>query len=209
MPAIRDHHHPRLLHDELARDPAFFVDIASIVYRGKGEEPRDLSEQDSKRARVAYDVLDTWHTIPGRHGNTIDSVELGEWLREARRLLAEKNRAAIGDHLIGQLFAASPTGDDGAWPHPVIRDVIEDLGSTEIERGISIRIYNNRGVVTKNLDEGGEQERQLVDEYERWANLVNDKWPRTAAMLRQVASSYQHEATRSDIDVELRDHLDD
>jgi len=209
MPAIRDHHHPRLLHDELARDPAFFVDIASIVYRAKGEEPRDLSEQDSMRARVAYDVLDTWRTIPGRHGNTIDALELGEWLSEARRLLAEKNRAVIGDHLIGQLFAASPTGDDGAWPHPIIRDVIEDLGSTEIERGISIRIYNSRGVVTKNLDEGGEQERQLVDEYERWANLVNDKWPRTAAMLRQVAASYQHEATRSDIDVELRDHLDD
>lgn len=209
MPALSHHHHPRLLHEELAHDPGFFVDLVSIVYRGKNEDPRELSEDESRRARVAYDVIDTWNTLPGRHGDVVDANELQTWVRETRERLAEKNRREIGDFLIGQILAASPIGEDGAWPHPAVRDIIEDLESPAVERGVSARVYNSRGVVTKSLDEGGEQERRLVDQYEGWSAIVKDRWTQTAAMLQQIAGSYRHEAVRSDTEVELRDNLED
>jgi len=62
--------------------------------------------------------------------------------------------------------------------------------------------------VTKSLDEGGEQEPRLVEQYEGWSAIVKDRWTRTAAMLQQIAGSYRHEAVRPDTEVELRGNIE-
>jgi hypothetical protein len=99
-------------------------------------------------------------------------------------------------------------GTDGLWPHEAVRDVIESVESSEIERGLTLHVYNSRGVVSKGLREGGAQERELVTRYSGYADAMKEKWPRTAAMLRQIASFYDSDAARSDTDVELREHLE-
>lgn len=207
MPALRYRHSPRLLHDELARSPAFFVQVLAVAYREANEEPRELTPEETHRARVAHDVLDTWSTIPGLDGDAIDPDVLLAWLDKTRRLLAEQDRAKIGDRVIGQLLAASPPGKDGAWPHPTIRLVIEKLQSEDLERGFRHQVFEDGGFMTKDLDEGGKQERQLVEKYERWASIVNDTSHTTARILRGIADTYRHFASRSDVEVELRQQL--
>jgi len=64
-------------------------------------------------------------------------------IREAREILAGKNRCEIGDFLIGQILAAPPIGEDGAWPHPAVRAVIEDLASPAVEPGVAARVNNS------------------------------------------------------------------
>jgi hypothetical protein len=78
--------------------------------------------------------------------------------------------------------------------------MIEESASTELERGFHVGTYNKRGVTSRGLDEGGEQELRLAQQYNCWADVVADQWPRTAAVLRALASGYRAEAHMHDED---------
>ena len=67
-----------------------------------------------------------------------------------------------------------------------IRDVIEELAAEEIERGIAVSRFNQRGAFSKALYDGGQQERGLASQYRAWAEATSN-WPRTSALLRQIA----------------------
>jgi hypothetical protein len=88
-----------------------------------------------------------------------------------------------------------------------VRDVIEEVGSRELELGFEIRVYNSRGVVSRAITEGGGQERQLVETYQSYADMVKERWPRTASVLRQIADRYALEARRQDMRAELGEDL--
>jgi alpha-L-fucosidase len=96
----------------------------------------------------------------------------------------------------------------GIWPHSAVRDVIEEVASTELEGGIEVGLYNSRGVFWRNSNESGVQERQLAEQYAGFAAAINDRWPRTAAMLRRIANGYRADAHREDQEAELREDLD-
>jgi len=81
--------------------------------------------------------------------------------------------------------------------------VVEQIGSEDLEQGISTGVYNSRGVVSRGS--GGDQERAIADHYGRQAAGVEARWPRTGTMLRKMASGYQHDAHREDLDAEFRE----
>ncbi len=199
---------PKLLHRELVRNPDFFAQIVALVFHAEGEEPREVSEEEQVRARHGYELLDSWRSVPGTADDgTISADTLRDWVQRARAVIAASGREAIGDEKIGRVLSGSPTGLDGAWPHPAVRDVIENVSSTALERGFEVGLYNSRGVVTKHPFEGGVQERQLADRYADFAAAVGDRWPRTAVMLRRIADGYRAEALREDQEAELREDL--
>jgi hypothetical protein len=210
VPLLSNHHlQPRILHGELGRDPAFFVELVTLVYRGKNEEPKEFSKDDQLRARAAHKLLESWHTLPGtRPDGSIDPAALMTWVTDTRAQLAAADRTEIGDLRVGEVLGAGPMGDDGLWPHEAVRAVLEQVESPEIVRGAALEVYNSRGVVSKDLDEGGAQERELVERYRAYARAMEDEWPNTAGLLRDIASFYEHDATRSDTAVELRHHLE-
>jgi LexA DNA binding domain len=213
MPLLTNHDlEPRVLHDELARDPAFFAEMVKIIFRSEDEEEdeaKTFSKADQRRASAAYKLLESWSTLPGRRSDgTIDAAALSMWLAQARSLLAETKRGRVGDRRIGNMLGASPMGDDGLWPHEAVREVIESVESSDLEEGIALHVYNSRGVVSKSLREGGAQERELVTRYREYSHAMTDRWPRTAAMLRQIVAFYEGDAARSDAEVDLRDHLE-
>jgi len=212
VPLLSNHDlEPRVLHGELARDPEFFAQIVSVIYRGKNEDPetKEVSADDHTKARAAYNLLQSWHTLPGsRPDGSVNAAALAEWVKKARTLLQESNRSEIGDLQIGEILGTSPLGDDGLWPHEAVRIVVETVESPEIERGISLQVYNSRGIVSKSLREGGAQERELVRKYTGYADAMNERSPRTAGMLREIARFYESDASSSDTDVELREHLE-
>ncbi len=209
LPLLRFDREPKVLQERLAHDPEFFVELVSLAFRGEGEEPRELAEDEKARARRAWELLQSWRTCPGdRGGGDIDAGALFEWVEPARELLQDKRRGAIGDEIIGQMLSGSPPGPDGAWPHPAVRDLVEKLASDDLERGIAIGRFNSRGVVTKALDKGGTQERALADRYEKDAAAVADLWPRTGALLRRMAESYRADAAREDERAQRRRELE-
>ena len=199
---------PKLLHRELSRNPEFFVEVISYIYKAEDEEKRDLAEYDETRATLAHELLNSWRGCPGRNEDGNFDVEVfRDWITKAREKLSESKRGKIGDILIGHMLAFAPYGSDGAFPHKAVRDLIEEISSPNIEQGLETQIFNNRGVVTKAIAEGGGQERAIADRYSNYAKKVGDQYPRTAAMLRRLADNYLSQARREDLNAELEQDL--
>ncbi len=199
---------PRILHRELSRNPGFFAEIIALVFKAENEEQRELSEEEYNRARLAYELLESWRSVPGlKEDGSVDLDILSRWVDEARKATHAAGRGTVADLRIGQVLASSPKGSDDAWPDVAVRDLIDDLGEEDIERGFEMGVYNSRGTFSRSLTEGGEQERQLSERYKGYADALNDEWPRPAAMLRRIADVYASEARREDVEAELREDL--
>ena len=85
-----------------------------------------------------------------------------------------------------------------------MRDIIEDVGSRELERGVRLGKRNSRGVTSRGVYDGGDQERALAKGFLEWAAITGARWPRTTRLLRELADSYEREARRMDLEAEAR-----
>ncbi len=216
---------PKVLHEELARDPVFFVEVLSLIYRARpGEtetderdeetspapEPEDSQEAQLKAifAKRAWSLLWQWHQMPGvREDGTVEEEYLKDWVARARQLVKEHERSVITLIYIGHALAHSPRDEDGAWPHRAVRDIIEDIANPHLESGFHCQVFNNRGVISRGLTDGGAQERVFVEQFEKDAALIADMWPRTASVLREIAKDYRRHAEREDSASELTQDL--
>jgi hypothetical protein len=208
LPIIKNYGSPKVLHRELSRSPEFFAEVVSLVYKGKHEESREITAEKTARARLGYELLHSWRRCPGlQEDGSLDTKEFSDWVHQSRQLLKERDRQAIGDQTIGGAIVYAPLDPDGSWPHAAVRDVIEKVESDQLETGIEIGVYNSRGVFMKSQTEGGAQEREIAERYQRYANQESDRWPRTAAMLRRIAHRYVSDARREDISAELTEDL--
>jgi hypothetical protein len=189
------------LHMRMANDPAFFVQIVSTVFRpasGK-EDSKPVDEARRRRAANGWDLLRSWNRPPGMvDSGQMDGSALRAWVTEARRLLKESDRLEVGESQIGQALVATPADPDGSWPGEVVRDLLEEIQSEHLESGLSTAVLNGRGITTRGLGEGGAQEMELAGSYRDQADRLADKWPRSAAMLRGLATSYESDARREE-----------
>ncbi|NUU32941.1 helix-turn-helix domain-containing protein [Arthrobacter sp. C9C5] len=200
---LNDDHPFTALYRALGRDSKNFVEMVCALFRAEGEGPRTSSAQEKAYAHRAFSVLRSWRELPGqlRDGH-IDPELLTEWVRSARLAFSDSGRSSIGDEQIGEVLAASPVGTDGVWPVEPVRDLIETIGSHRLETGLHIGKVNRRGVTSRGVFDGGEQERQLESHYREMADSISTKWPRTARVLRGIAEDYRREAQRNDDEAE-------
>lgn len=198
-------------HRLLQQDPEFFAQLVSLIYKrddGKSDQvsKSETLESRKQKSNAAYGILESWRSLPGLvDTGIIDEEKLEHWIEAARKYCIENNRITGCDLQIAFILARSPTDEDGYWPHIAIRNIIERLNSGLIDRHIEIGIYNSRGVTTRSPNEGGRQERELVEKYKQTANALKSKWPRSAAILRSIAKSYEQDAIRHDVDANLRE----
>src|ERR1035438_9534169 len=67
--ARHDHFVPKILHSELSRNPGFFVEVLTAIFRSKNEPKEENEKADpAKQAlwQAAYHLLDSWTGIPGK-----------------------------------------------------------------------------------------------------------------------------------------------
>lgn len=198
------HREPIYLNQVLATQPETFVDLVKVVYRGRDEPRRDLTQSEQDQATHAWSVLHQWKGFPGRREDgSLDPEVMNDWVREARLNLSDTGRSDIGDELIGQAFRTSPVGQDGAWPAEPLRDLVEAIGSRELENGIALGKMNSGGVTWRGVYDGGQQERTLAKQYREWSKSTRASWPRTARILRDLADSFDRLARREDLEAEL------
>ncbi len=201
LPLLGYHHGLQLtLYRMLSETPSLFIQVLCDVYNPSNEEnPRALTAHQKSRAEYGYKLLNEWHRVPGLQKNgEIDQEALVKWVDEARSLAAKENRVEIGDQSIGKIIAHAPQDpNDGAWPHRAVRTVIENVKSDEIEIGIRTERFNMRGAYSKEVYEGGVQERELAKKYRAWVEACSE-WPRTYRLLQSIAKSWEQDAKRED-----------
>ena len=198
------------LHRHLAQDPDFFVSLVEIAYPSASsslDDGREPDEAARQRALGAHRLLHSWPRgtfSPGGDGQQgVDAERLDAWVDMVRRRLEESDRRGIGDTLIGTALAASPPDLDGEWPGIALRNLIERVGSDDLDNGLVIAVCNQRGGTTRSPTEGGGQERELASRYRAQGHRFN-QWPRTAAIFDSLASIYEDEAAVNDRRAEAR-----
>lgn len=198
LPFFRRRKHPLTLHKMLVESPEFFVATICTVFKPANGEAPTLSEQEEKRATAAYELLNGLNVLPGQVDQMVDFATLKAWSDEVRERAAQVDRSAIADSRIGHLLAHAPVDpEDQAWPHKAVRRLIEQLSSDSVEHAVRIERLNMRGVFSKAMGEGGQQERALAEQAKGWARAMPD-FPRTANMLSAVAEMWFREGEAAD-----------
>ena len=197
------------LHKAMAQQPELFVMVLRAQYKpdpesGFVEAPAENNGNAEAMATRAYDLLRSWHVVPGSNGSNVRAAELEGWIEKARRLCQEIGRAYIGDHCIGQMLAHAPAADDGVWPAIAVREVIKITRSHYLDRGVVQGLSNKRGATWRDPSAGGEPEQALAAQYRSWAHSMDLEWPRTSAILEQVARFYDGIGKLRDDDTERR-----
>ena len=187
------------IHSLLAEDPSLFVSVLCDVFKPASGEEAEITKERQAQATAGYRLLSEFHKVPGTKNSEIDPDALKKWVTEVRELAGQKDRSAIADEYIGHALAYAPPDDkDGAWPHRVIRDLIEDVASAKMEHGIAIERVNMRGVTTRGPYDGGDQERAIAAQVRQWSDAAS-AWPRTSRMLKEMAAGWERDAEWHDI----------
>ena len=196
------------LERKLVESPLLFVRVLALLFEREDsdQDPREWRVDDPDRRSAggdaAFRLLRQITRIPGAgDGGSVDVHALSRWVADARRLCREYGRAEIGDEQIGELLSRAPSGEDGSWPCGPVCEVLEKVASPDVGRGFRVGVYNARGVVSRSLDEGGAQERELSARYRAWAERLVFDFPYVANILERIAQSYDREAEREDADV--------
>jgi hypothetical protein len=190
LPLLKHRVSTLALHRLMSKDPVFFVSVLCDVFKPASGDTEEPTAERKSRAPYGYDLLSSLTVVPGL-GDEPSGDELSKWVADVRRVAAEHDRAKFADQFIGQLLAHSPTDPtDHAWPHHIVRDLIEDLKSDEIERGIEVGRSNMGGVHAINPRFPSAFEHHLAGEAREWANVAIE-WPRTAALLNSMAEHWE------------------
>ena len=202
---------PKMLHQQLSSDPEFFAEVIKWIYKPESENAEEADEKmpqefKKQRARLAWELLHTWKSIPGSDSSgKIDYRKLKSWVERARGICKKLDRLKVCDSHIGQVLAHVMPDEDGNWPPENVCKIIDEIESNELDDGFIVGVHNKRGVVVKSPVEGGKQERALAEQYRKYA----DKWailfPRTSAISRKIAEDYESKAKREDKEAERRD----
>jgi len=203
LPLLEFEAEPVALNQILAGSPDFFVKIICDAFAPASGAKESITDDRKLRARLGYQVLQSMRTVPGFSGGMGDLEHLRSWISEVQNLAREADRTVIADQQIGQVLAYAPVdADDGAWPTKKIRDLIEELAAAEIEKGIMISRFNQRGSFRKELYDGGNQERGLAKQYRDWAEAARN-WPRTKTLLERIAEDWDRQDKRADTETRL------
>ncbi len=198
----------KTLHRFMSSRPEFFVEVLSAVFRASSKEASSEYTPTSHEEAVAsqaWRLLESWGLLPGESNGDIDARILRDWVEEAHCLAVQAERGGIGDHYIGKLLSYSPRGADSIWPHVAVRDVIEIMRNSRLENGMLAGVHNRQGVTSRGMLDGGQQERNLAENYTCWADATKLEYPRTSALLREIARSYENHARIFDEQAERHD----
>ncbi len=186
------------LHRVMAEDPTFFASLIHDAFKPHTREVPEPTEAQQATARAAYRLLSEFTAVPGVHDGQIDAEILSAWIEVVRAIAKEDDRSEIADEFIGHLLAYAPPDPDGAWPHRVVRDLIEEVSSTHLETGIDTERFNIAGRPhARALYGGGSRERDIAEQFRDWSKKAG-AWPRTRAMLERIAESWDRFAAMQD-----------
>lgn len=203
-------HKPKVLHEELANSPEFFMEVIKWVYKSdkEGEETEDITDEAKRnRGQNAYQLLNSWKRIPGvSEEGTIDDGFLWDWIDKVRTYAEESGRLTVADLQIGKILAEYPEKEE-PWPPKEICKVIETINTDSIKSGFSSATFNKRGSSSRGAFDGGDIERGHAGYFHRQAAAIKYEFPETAKILTDLAKGYEADAKRMDESAE-RDKLD-
>ena len=194
-PLIGDYREPIVLHRTLAAEPHLFVRLMEIAHRGETM----LGMDRSASFRVAMSALDGWRGCPGMMvDGKLDAAAMRQWVEAARQGLAAAELSDKGDHQIGRLLANSPEDENGMWPLPAVCELIDELGSDNLDEGFIAGTCRGLMSSVRGIYDGGQQEHESAQRYRALSRQIRSTSRHTARLLKKAADRYEDRATEED-----------
>jgi hypothetical protein len=196
---------PKLLHNELSRNPDFFMEVFKWIYQPGSDEKLEtqiegLTEEFIRnRAIQAYDLLHSWKKVPGvdENGN-IDRASLNAWVDKVRNLAIGYGRIETADCFIGQVLAQYIEKPDVLWPPDEICELLERINTDSIKTNFKAATFNKRGSSTRAAFEGGDIERENARYYLHLASKQKNRFPVVTDIFERLARGYEEDAKSMD-----------
>jgi len=170
-------------------DATIYAELISIVLKSDNND-----EPNEKQIRLAESYFDLYYDAkfcPGEIENGIDDSILNKWINTFEDCLNRQNQSKHYYYLLGKLFAYSPIGTDGYYPHESIREIIEKNYGKNMQSGYVSSEINKRGVHTS---DAGESEKQLALRYKENADSIRISSPKTAEIFDVLSNHYLAES---------------
>ncbi len=191
---------PITLEKRLASDPAFFVEVLSLVFRSKKEKNHGnevFDEQRQHLAQNAYKLLSNWKRCPGvQEDGTLNVEAFNEWINETRRITEETGYAEVAQIQIGHVLTYAPEDPGGLWKHEAVAKVLDYRDTGQMRSGFTTELYNKRGV---HGFSHGQEERKLAQQNREKAEALDAKgFTRFATAMREYAEQYNRQADKEE-----------
>lgn len=197
---------PINLEEELAVSPEFFIDVLKWIYLPKDEtlleeERKGITDevvQSRARAKQSYHLLNSWKKIPGmKDDNSIDELELKNWIDKVRELAKNVSRLEVADMHIGRVLAQYPENIP-EWPQETIFKIIEEINSDVINNNYLSALFNKRGYSSRGVFDGGDIERDNADCFEKLEKDFRNKYPNVSEIFKRLSKDYLLDAKQMD-----------
>ena len=205
LPMIKDHIEPKCMIKILAENPMEYVALISKVYKSdreiKDNLPKEYHDENKSIIDISRDLLHLFKDIPGCNSKIKSQEVFDTWIANVKKIAEEAGYREATEFCIGKLLSYSPLGEDGIFPHEIIRNYFEkNFIKTEIDEFV-VGKYNQRGVYTSS---GGINEKEISDNYYENANKLRISYPNTARILKRMGENYKQESL-FERNLELRD----
>lgn len=211
MVSLEFAYYPILKHDkygvphliaEILSVPESFMELMCLAFKPRNAEREPIPENLHTAAETAGSLIHRGRGVPGKSSNgEIDSELFFSWINRVRDLAKEKDREAVTDLTVGAWLSDWPLNKDlECWPDLVIAALLDQDDCEDIRRGFHTGVHNSRGVTSRMPYDGGKQEREVAEEFRCFSSHWKDSKPNLAAMIENLAKSYEHEARRHDED---------
>lgn len=166
-----------------------YADILSLAY--KKDDGSFDETLDSKKTTQFYCLERDIKFCPGEEKGSINKDILNSWLSTFSNRLDLQGQTSLKYKKIGKLFSCSPMGNDGTFPHEIIRDKIEEIGNEELINSFALSIIYERNVYNVT---GGENEYKLGQKYAEISRKFSVHYPKTAKIFSIISRSFFDES---------------
>ncbi len=170
-----------------ANNANYYGDIILLLHNNKDPDNKFSTDKYMNLYSLEQDI----NFCPGASNNTINVDVLNSWINAFHIRLTEGGQVSLFYRKLGKLFAYSPLGTDGLFPHEAIREKIEEIGNDELIHEFAFAIIYKRGMYPVTAGKG---EYALAQKYEKLKKKFEIRYPKTSKIFDIISNSYMDES---------------
>lgn len=182
---------PKGLTKYFQEHPMEYVSAISQVYKDDLDTLQEKTELSQDQIGHYYDIIQSFTVIPGCNQELVSEEVFRDWVSSAQTYADASNYRRAFAICLGRLLSYAPSGDDGIFPHEIVRNYFEENQSSLVADHFVIGKLNQRGV---HFVTAGMEEKRMAEEYQSSADKLEVFYPQTAIILRKLANHYEREA---------------
>ncbi len=169
------------------RDPSHYAKLVDIIYLHEGEEQGEKTKEKKERIEMLFHFY--YHVLfcPAEDNGDVDLHDLKNWVENFKIILDKQKQSHLFTHELGRLFAHSPVGNDGLYPHESVREIIEEISDDSFVSAYLASEIGKRGVYSP---DAGRTEMEMAIRYKENAEALRIKYSKTAEIFDFLYKRY-------------------